>query len=470
MNICSNQIKEVILHRFKVNSLQKLLIHINFLLAFSVLFCSHSAFGQSANPAFGSNTQYQNLDAGNGVIVTVMTDDRAVDLGLSVYWAKYNIGTTDDLAIGDYFAWGETTKRTNNYDWDKYSFTNYISKKVGLITIKERKLSKYTTNSSYSDSSPDNNKVLDPEDDAAHVQWGGYWRMPTHQDFVDLLNTSHSTQMKKYPYYITFTNNSNSIIIRCAGFKDGTGQKFPNISGYYWSSSLDTDDNDQAYCLTITGSNLVLSANTKDDRRYGYTIRPVIDKCDNIWIKVKFTGSTPSETILVSGVDYPKGTVLHAPSIDCYDYEWQVAGSSLNAVKNKDIEITSTNVTYSLVYIIKQYNVTAYSNDQANDQVIGTISPVSKTVNCGESVTLTATPAVCYKLSRWVDLDDSSIVYEPGNSNDEYSCTTNADGTCTLIIKNVRRAMKVKAEFVLKKSNVTIEANPEDGGLVEFAN
>ena len=108
-----------------------------------MLFCSHSAFGQSANPAFGSNTQYQYLDAGNGVIVTVMTDDRAVDLGLSVYWAKYNIGTTDSLDIGDYFAWGETTARTNNYDWDNYRFTN--SKKVGLIT-----LSKYTTESSSS--------------------------------------------------------------------------------------------------------------------------------------------------------------------------------------------------------------------------------------------------------------------------------------------------------------------------------
>ena len=73
MNICSNQIKEVILHRFKVNSLQKLLIHINFLLAFSVLFCSHSAFGQSVE--FSANV-----------------DGKAIDLGpnFSVYWAASN--------------------------------------------------------------------------------------------------------------------------------------------------------------------------------------------------------------------------------------------------------------------------------------------------------------------------------------------------------------------------------------------
>lgn len=84
MNICSNQIKEVILHRFKVNSLQKLLIHINFLLAFSVLFCSHSAFGQSVE--FSANV-----------------DGKAIDLGpnFSVYWAASNL--KDNTGNDDFF-------------------------------------------------------------------------------------------------------------------------------------------------------------------------------------------------------------------------------------------------------------------------------------------------------------------------------------------------------------------------------
>ena len=84
MNICSNQIKEVILHRFKVNSLQKLLIHINFLLAFSVLFCSHSAFGQSVE--FSANV-----------------DSKAIDLGpnFTVYWAASNL--KDNTGNDDFF-------------------------------------------------------------------------------------------------------------------------------------------------------------------------------------------------------------------------------------------------------------------------------------------------------------------------------------------------------------------------------
>ena len=64
------------MHRFKVNSLQKLLIHINFLLAFSVLFCSHSAFGQSANPAFGGFTTSESK--GNNTIITIVNKQHII--------------------------------------------------------------------------------------------------------------------------------------------------------------------------------------------------------------------------------------------------------------------------------------------------------------------------------------------------------------------------------------------------------
>ena len=55
------------MQRFKVKTLQKLLIHINFLLAFSVLFCSHSAFGQSVE--FSANVDSKAIDLGPGFLV-----------------------------------------------------------------------------------------------------------------------------------------------------------------------------------------------------------------------------------------------------------------------------------------------------------------------------------------------------------------------------------------------------------------
>ena len=48
----------------------------------------------------------------------------AVDLGITttdgkpLKWASYNVGAQDEEGFGSYFAWGETTEKTN-YDWLK---------------------------------------------------------------------------------------------------------------------------------------------------------------------------------------------------------------------------------------------------------------------------------------------------------------------------------------------------------------
>lgn len=96
------------MHRFKVKTLQKLLIHINILLAFSVLFCSHSAFGQQSAQ---SDTLY---------IVDVFVDDKAVDLGLNdVYWAKRNVGASSLSGYGNHFTWYAASNWSDS-DWQHW--------------------------------------------------------------------------------------------------------------------------------------------------------------------------------------------------------------------------------------------------------------------------------------------------------------------------------------------------------------
>ena len=74
------------MQRFKVKSLQKLLIHINILLAFSVLFCSHSAFGQSVK------------------IIVPTLDPMVVDMGFTdVYWSMQNFGAEPGNVVGGYY-------------------------------------------------------------------------------------------------------------------------------------------------------------------------------------------------------------------------------------------------------------------------------------------------------------------------------------------------------------------------------
>ena len=108
-----------------------------------------------------------------------------VDLGLpsQLKWAKCNIGASTPEEPGLYFQWGDTQGYTAEqvgdgeglkaFMWADYKFSIDGSS---------------TNFSKYNDS--DNKTVLDPEDDAAHVNMGGSWRMPTENEFIELcMNT-----------------------------------------------------------------------------------------------------------------------------------------------------------------------------------------------------------------------------------------------------------------------------------------
>ena len=143
----------------------------------------------------------------------------AVDLGLSVYWATNNIGENVESygSWGDFFAWGET--ETKLY-FDNYKF------------IHEGRYTKYYA--------LDNKTVLDPEDDVAHVLLGGNWRMPTVDEWRELLekcNCISSGQNGKTGMEVTGPNG-NSIFLPAAGRRAGGGTDLRGSAGYYWSSSL----------------------------------------------------------------------------------------------------------------------------------------------------------------------------------------------------------------------------------------
>ena len=135
-----------------------------------------------------------------------------VDLGLSVKWATCNVGATTPLGYGDYFAWGETTAKSS------YTSSNYT----------------------YSSA------------DAARVNWGGSWRMPTKAEQDELRNTNNctwtwTTQNGVSGYKVTSKKNGNSIFLPAAGYRDRSSFSIVGIDGYYWSSSLNTNYSNYAY-------------------------------------------------------------------------------------------------------------------------------------------------------------------------------------------------------------------------------
>ena len=187
----------------------------------------------------------------------------AVDLGLSVKWANVNVGAISPEDYGDYFAWGETEPKK------EYLLLNY---KFKLGTDYKCLFSKYITKSSYG--TVDNKTVLDPEDDAAHVNWGGSWRMPTDEECDELINNCTWTWTTENGVKgIKLTGpNGKSIFLPAAGYRYDADLVRAGSDGYYWSSSLDTVDPARAWFVYFCSVNVFRRSYY---RWYGLSVRPV---------------------------------------------------------------------------------------------------------------------------------------------------------------------------------------------------
>lgn len=201
------------------------------------------------------------------IIVSVAATPVAVDLGLSVKWASCNVGAKNQEDVGYYYSWGETETK-NEYWWSTYKYCNGSSDK----------LTKYCNNSEYgNDGFTDSLTILDPEDDIAHVKWGGNWRMPTIDEIKELLDncTWNWTEQNGVEGYIVTSKikgcEGNSIFIPVTGYRRGDEIKNENYA-YYWTSSHYTRSPEYAYNLPF-GEN---SHNWNCGYRYaGCPIRPV---------------------------------------------------------------------------------------------------------------------------------------------------------------------------------------------------
>ena len=164
-----------------------------------------------------------NYDSPDFGFVTPDLPTGVIDMGLSVKWASTNLGASALEEKGDLFAWGEVAEKTD-FTWETYKWCQGS----------EGTLTKYCE--------ADGKKVLDPEDDAAHVILGGNWRMPTAKEYRELHRncTQSSTIEYKGTMGVTFTSNINGNTLffpmRDAPTYDG---RHTYKKGHCWTSSLD---------------------------------------------------------------------------------------------------------------------------------------------------------------------------------------------------------------------------------------
>lgn len=227
---------------------------------------------------------------GHGVPVP----NNCVDLGLDsgLLWAKCNMGTTKPTEPGDYYAWGETSTKKEYY-CDNYKHFK-VKSNIEVLKYNEK----------------DGKEVLELEDDAANAYLGVGYRIPTKEDWEELLEDCEweavtttlpeivdPSQKKVIARWKVTGPNGNSIVLpTTSGFKaDGWGVQ-PDYDIYYTTANLyppaDELSDEYKYRKAVALTWPMFAKETLSEcieelsfksifRDFGVVVRPVFDLYSN---------------------------------------------------------------------------------------------------------------------------------------------------------------------------------------------
>ncbi len=240
--------------------------------------------------AYGSYQRYSGLPIrpvyGESKTETEYAIPEIIDLGLpsGLKWASFNLGATKPEECGDYYAWGETEPK-KTYNWKSYKWC------MGSEESITKYCSDYYCGYNYF---KDGRSILDPEDDAASVNLGDKWRMPTKEEMNELQEncTWEWATINDVNGYTVKGPNGNSIFFPVGGYRDNSTLQY-ETHGYILSSSLHVDYSEIAYYLHFSSSFVEVSA--WDYRNYGVPVRPVYGDSNIVHVDNITLGNTHLE-------------------------------------------------------------------------------------------------------------------------------------------------------------------------------
>lgn len=203
----------------------------------------------------------------------------AVDLGLSVQWASFNVGAFAPEEYGDYFAWGETSPKAE-YSWETYKWCNGS----------EYSLTRYNYDGNYGET--DYCSMLNAynyEDDAARANWQGNWRIPTEEEWNEICNYNNCSWEWQENYNGSGVNGylvsslkqgytDRSIFLPAAGYRIDQWVSLDGRMGHYWSSIIDNNNPAVGKYLGYSGSFVGATFPSSGFPRFaGFPVRPVDD-------------------------------------------------------------------------------------------------------------------------------------------------------------------------------------------------
>lgn len=137
---------------------------------------------------------------------------KAVDLGLSVLWADRNVGAANPGDEGGLFHWGSVTGLMGK-------FAKHETKPTGMP------------------------EIFSSTFDTAHMAWGGDWRMPSVEDFIELFTACKMTMT---------VNNEGYSMLRLTG-PNGNSISLPMTGSIHWSGNQELERYDASNCCYWTG-------------------------------------------------------------------------------------------------------------------------------------------------------------------------------------------------------------------------
>jgi hypothetical protein len=198
-----------------------------------------------------------------------------VDLGLpsGTKWATMNVGATKPEEYGLYFAWGDTqgytASQVGSGEGQKvFAWADYKWSKDGGTTM-----SKYNAT--------DGKTVLDLEDDAARANWGGSWKIPTAEQFQELIDSTEKrwttvNNVNGYEFAKSgdTTFSGDTLFIPAAGDADRGSIYNVGDIGYVWSNSLASSSDGLGIILFL--SSYKPRIDSYSVRCNGYSVRGVV--------------------------------------------------------------------------------------------------------------------------------------------------------------------------------------------------
>ena len=167
------------------------------------------------------------------------------------HWAKWNVGANSETEYGDLFAWGVTKPYRLNDTTAIDSTDNYSDSKAASIT-----------------------KDLKPNEDAATVNMGSGWRMPTKAEFDALIANTDSTWTTiggvNGRKFADKRDANNYIFFPASGYVYGSSLIGRGSRGRCWSRSFNSSSS-----VWRLGFNSSEQVTTSDNRYYGFCVRGV---------------------------------------------------------------------------------------------------------------------------------------------------------------------------------------------------